>query len=287
LFPDDSDCGYHEQQTLHPDKKQKKDDGDKHFLRNYPDLIFPNYSEYYSSQGSPSAGRLLMNAAVDTACMRKETKRIMIDAILAEDQRMRRHPGEYSFTDERQTLATCIELIKEYSAMPGYRDYKKIYDEKKYFNEGTLKLGNTEVGYIVGEVIDYVTPSLDLERIIDRFVKAIAIVETYRSKDNFINAWNENIFHNAREYADIRFLYLGWDLKTYIGCDTNLKSKEETAMVTVCEQFNRQQLERFWDKAWNTVRALLLVDCLRTWAFDYRICPYITGPFDFTFTNEN
>lgn len=58
-------------------------------------------------------------------------------------------------------------------------------------------------------------PSLDLERIIDRFVKAIAVVETYRSKDGFIYVWNENIFifHNAGEYLDIRFFYLGWDLK--------------------------------------------------------------------------
>jgi hypothetical protein len=75
---------------MHSNKKHKKID--EQFLHDYPaDLIFPNYSEH--SNRFNSIRKLLIT--VETLYTRKQTKRLMIDAILKENQQMIGHPGEY------------------------------------------------------------------------------------------------------------------------------------------------------------------------------------------------
>jgi hypothetical protein len=99
----------------------------------------------------------------------------------------------------------------------GYEKFKKDWDNGEYYGEGNLlRNPNIKVGDFIGEVIDYICPYLEVEQIIDPFIKAIAIIETYQMKDAFLDAWNE-FFHNSPDQSDCRFVYFGYVQDRYIG----------------------------------------------------------------------
>jgi hypothetical protein len=273
LYFDDCDCGFEEELLLQSAKKHKDT-----FLLDYPTLIFPKYKDYTTGAtmefwrlGSPPPTKAQQKSLMITAVKDKMRHMMMWD-----------QQGDYS--EELKVLEKCLMLLEEFHSMPGYEFYKKMFDEKRYYQDGKLRWGNFEVGNIVGEVTDYVTPSPEIEGIIDPFVKAIAVVEKYETSDGFLEAWNGGgIFKHKGENANARFLYLGRRFKMYIGRDTKLsKEGQETAMERVSYRCDTQGLVQFWDNAWNTVKAMLIIDCLHSWSYNYHISR-LTGPFDFDF----
>jgi hypothetical protein len=269
LFRHDCDCGFDEQLLLQAVKKCKES-----FLQDYPTLIFPKY-KYYTKGTWAEFQRL------GSLTTKAQQKSLMIKAITDEMRHLMLDQQD-DCSEEWKVLEKCLILLKEYHSMPGYTSYKKAFDEKRYYQHGKLRWGNFEVGNIVGEVTEYVTPSPNIERIIDPFIKAIAVVEKYETLDRFLEAWNGGVFKNKGEHANVRFLYLGQRLKMYIGCDTKLSQGEETVMERVSCQCDTQGLVRFWDNAWNAVKAMLIIDCLHSWSYNYLISS-LTGPFDFGF----
>jgi hypothetical protein len=66
-------------------------------------------------------------------------------------------------------------------------------------------------------LLDYVSPSRAVEGIISKYVKAIVIVETWKTEDKFLEEWNNRIFKTVGEKLDERFVYLGWTMNVYLG----------------------------------------------------------------------
>jgi hypothetical protein len=210
----------------------------------------------------------------------KEKKEIMVKRLLEEKIQVK---GDEEGID---ILNACLELINDYNTK-GYRHFKRCYDEGTYYKKGHLFKGNNIVGRCVGEVTDYVSPSLEIEGMIDNYIKAIAIVEIWQTEDAFIFDWEENVFGGARDLSEKRFIFMGWVLNRYIGWNTNsVKIQHDCGKVDWFLQFDRRRLSIFWNKAWNTVKAMLIVDCLDSWACDYFISPVLTPAFHFGLFDE-
>lgn len=127
---------------------------------------------------------------------------------------------------------------------------------------------------LAGEVTDFVCPSRELERIIDLFIKAVAIVETWRTEEDFIHVWDE-FFQGKPDRSDAKFVYLGWKFEKYIGWnDCFVKNQNYVRQVFL--QFHRDHKI--------TVKALLIIDCLDVWAY-HHFGSYgtIDESFDFCF----
>jgi hypothetical protein len=93
---------------------------------------------------------------------------------------------------------------------------------------------------------------LEVKQIIDPFIKAIAIVKTYKSKDEFLDAWNE-FYHNSADQLDCRFVYFGYVQDRYIGWNSPFNKKINRDSQRFVQLTNRQ-LGKNWDL------------CLMVWA---------------------
>lgn len=83
--------------------------------------------------------------------------------------------------------------------------------------------------------------------------------------------------------SEDRFVYLGYQFEEYIGWNSPFGIKTNTCFQLHC-QFNTFKLEQFWEKAWITVKGLLIMDCLNIWAHDrFTSRGLTTDPFDFGF----
>jgi hypothetical protein len=90
--------------------------------------------------------------------------------------------------------------------LPGYRTMKRSWDDGSFCG-GKLKQRNMKVGNIVGEVVDFISPSVDVKRIIDKYVEAIAVVETWGTEEQFVEAWENDVFGGEyNEMAGIRYV---------------------------------------------------------------------------------
>jgi hypothetical protein len=256
LFPDNCDCGFDFEEKLRRAKQIWLERERMIFLSEYPWIVFPPYKTY--NQGS-----LLF--FLGPSPTRSERNKIILEE-LKEFRSTLQRPTIYSWVDEDKWRITdiCVDLIHEYNWM-GYKEFKKDWDSDRYYGEGKLlRNPNLKVGDIVGEVIEYVSPSLQIEGIIDPFVKAIAIVETFQSKDGFIDAWNE-FFQGSHELSDSRFVYFGYVQDRYIGWNNPFDREKNSASQSFVQLTNRK-LGQFWDRAVMTVKALLVIDCLKAWA---------------------
>jgi hypothetical protein len=198
----------------------------------------------------------------------------MIEEIAREKLRLvRLNEGKQtlSHVEGWDILNEMLLMIKEYYKPPGYRTMKKSWDEGSFFKGGKLTKGNFKVGNIIGEVVDFISPSVEIERIIDKYVKAIAVVETWRTEDRFVEAWENNVFGgDYNERSDVRYVYLGWKMVKHIGVDHPVTSDNEldSRMVTHTAQFTRSMLSKFWNRAVLTVKAMLILDCLDMCAYN-------------------
>jgi hypothetical protein len=194
--------------------------------------------------------------------------------------------------EEEEVVDICLELAHDYNAC-GYKKFKKDYDIKSFNSQGRLLEGSdgARIRVAVGEVTDYVSPSKEVEGIIDKYVKAIAIVETWKTEDSFLKDWNDTVFTGVGEKSNDRYIYMGWNMKTYFGWNMRqleLNDEEEQSeigrMEAVSMQFDQRTLSAFWKKAWNTVRALQLIDRINEWALDHARNPVAwRKPFVFSF----
>jgi hypothetical protein len=220
----------------------------------------------------------------------KETKEVMIRAIAMEKMRLMRFPdGLKDYWKEWEILNEMLVMVKEYHSPPGFKSMKRAWDNGSFCREGRLKRGNMQVGHIIGEIVDFVSPSVDVERIVNKHVKAIAVVETWRTEERFIKAWETDVFKGEkRERADIRYIYLGWQLMKYIGIDNPLTEENEgdSHMFAKSVQFDRSKLGMFWNRAVITLNAMQIVDCLYVWAYN-QILSGIERPFLFGWENRN
>jgi hypothetical protein len=160
---------------------------------------------------------------------------------------------------------------------------KRRWDSGTFCRNGRLKKGNCVVGNIIGEVVDFVAPSVEVERIVEKHVKAIAVVETWKTKENFLHAWENGVFGGeTSDKTHSRYIYLGWKLSKKIGIDHPVTeaNEKDSRLLQHSVQFDFRRLGRFWDKAWDTVKAMLLVDCLDMWAFN-RLVSGIDRDFNF------
>jgi hypothetical protein len=260
LFPDDCDCGFEEEEEQRQAARRVRLAIErKQFLAEYPSIIFPSYKIYKESNGR--LGFCLLGSPPTWSERNK-----MITDELMRFQKTLRKPTILDWTHEKEWRATemCLRIVHEYNFL-GYREFKNNWDSGNFYGEGRLlRNHNIGDGDFIGEVMSYVCPSLELERIIDPFVKAIAIIETYRNKDSFIDAWND-FFHNSPEQCNSRFVYLGYVQDRYIGWNSPFVKKQNCARQKFVQLTNRQ-FERFWDEAVMTVKALLVIDCLKEWA---------------------
>lgn len=141
---------------------------------------------------------------------------------------------------------------------------------------------NVGIDDFVGEVTEFVCPNKELERIIDPFTKAIAIVETWMTEDDFITAWND-FFEGKSDSSDARFVYLGWKFEKYLGWNGRFVKNQNNVKQVFC-QFSSYRLAQFWNRARNTVKALLVMDCIDFWAYrQFRSSGLVDEPFDFSF----
>ena len=62
-----------------------------------------------------------------------------------------------------------------------------------------------------------ISPRFDVEEVVCQFLKAVAIVDTWPSEDEFLKAWNEDVFKGAADGALDRYTYLGWTHDAYVG----------------------------------------------------------------------
>jgi hypothetical protein len=309
LFPEDdcADCEYDESILLtRPAARQRKvleqDDHNtssvrkcenlfnKSFLMAYPGNVYPPFNKQYSDWRQRSGG-----------ITSGEPKKVVMSTLVAEKKRFLANRLEiksaYDYStyvvsgtkgEDEDIVDICLELAYDYDAC-GYGKFKFDFDHSIFYDHGRLVKGNYSVGskFVVGEVLDYVTPSREIEGIIDKYVKAIAIVETWQTEENFLENWEENVFNKVGDNSDNRFVYLGWTMNRYLGWNTpNITEQKELEALgkeTLCKQFNTVTLSRFWKKAWNTVKALLIMDCLNNWAIDWIRDPIGTKLFDFGF----
>lgn len=195
--------------------------------------------------------------------------------------------------EEEELLDICLELAHDYNAS-GYRKFKSDYDDDNFYSRGRLVQGNINKttggqAVFVGEVFDCVSPDRDIEGIIDKFIKAIAIVETWETEDKFLEAWDRDVFKHVGDRSDNRFVHLGWQMNKYLGWNTPaLTEKERYNLVkkVLFQQFDHRSLSKFWKIAWRTVKALLIMDCINKWAIDFVSDPDGTEPFDFGFDED-
>jgi hypothetical protein len=245
-------------------------------------MIFRFYKEYYQQTRNPCTMPMMVSLPGPMPSI-TENRMIVLEALMGARSRL----GPYGILrttkdSERELLDKCLVLASEYS-FQGYKKFKKDWDDRCYYDKGMLKRScNLMVDDFVGEVTEYVAPLLDIERIIDPYVKAIAIVETWRGESDFVEAWNV-FFKGEHEMSNARFVYLGYSFDKFIGCNHPFVKHDNSARQVFC-QFTYHQLGRFWEKAWMTVKALLIMDCLEVWANDRFTRSGIFGEtFDFDF----
>jgi hypothetical protein len=225
------------------------------FIRNYPISIFRHYNRYMKGNEDGIMWWGLRTGPPPTV---SKTKDKMIEAIAREKMRLIRipvdQPNEY-WREQWDILNECLVMIKEYHNPPGYRMVKRRWDEGSFCNQGTLKKGNESLGYIIGEVVDFVSPSVEVERIVEKHIKAIAVVETWKTKERFIEAWETGVFGGkTSERALVRYIYLGWRLTENIGLDSPVlthANERDSRLLQNSVQFDRCKLGNFRDKAWN------------------------------------
>jgi hypothetical protein len=271
------DSGYEEQQRSSGIRRKNAgvdDRSDIEFLRQYPSFFFPYYNEYMMGDVDRQLSPIMLSRKKD----------LILHEIAQERMRLKRLTGRLDeYWKEWDVLNECIVMLKEYDSPPGYKSVKSSWDSCSFFKDGKLRKGNMMVGNIVGEMVDFVTPSIDVERIIDKYVKAIAVVETWRTKERFIEAWVMDVFRGERsERANIRYIYLGWRMRNYIGIDNPVMEGESGGgMMHVSVQCDTHRLSMFWEHALITLKAMLIMDCLDSWAETRLSSSSIVRPFKF------
>jgi hypothetical protein len=310
LFPEDCDCDFDEINpkvtTTNTTKKKNKfiitnEDDERgrsnaaaqennqgfdnaSFSMDYKSLIFPPYKEYTVTKKNDPTMRFWLLQLPPTT---DELKHTIVEALQAKKRAVLQEYAEdgnifYGVDPRLYILDTCLELVYDYNLL-GYKKFKKDFDGGLYFNEGALQRSlNVGIDDFVGEVTEFVCPSRELERIIDPFTKAIAIVETWNTENDFVEAWND-FFGGKPDLSNARFVYLGWKFENYLGWDGRFV-KGENNVRQEFSQFNNLILRRFWNRARNTVKALLIMDSIEVWAYyRFRSCGLISEPFDFSF----
>jgi hypothetical protein len=208
----------------------------------------------------------------------KMRKEVIIHNLLKERKRLANN------SDAAYILNVCLELVHDYDCC-GYKKFKKDFDEGKYYDQGRLYKGNEVVGKIIGEVSEYVSPVVDVERIIDKYIKAIAILERWKTVDDFIYDWDGNVFTGLllnEKTAHERFLFTGFVLNRYIGWENNSVAElHDCGLIMEFQQVTTGTITRFWNKARMTVQAMSIVDRLDDWSYYY-----FDTPFDFDLNDD-
>jgi hypothetical protein len=169
-----------------------------------------------------------------------------------------------------------------------------MWRTKKYFVGNVVhhvKQGGS-VKFVVGEETNMISPRLDVEEIVCRFLKAVAILDTWPTEDEFLKGWNEDVFKGACDAALDRYTYLGWRHDEYVGWrwESDGGELEESRRWA---QMNTYWLSQCYDYASVLVEAMTLMDDLIPWtkrALEYS-CGlktfFILHPFDFGFKLQN
>jgi hypothetical protein len=276
FIPNDCDCGYNDEQSLlHLKKKQRKNEDDS-FLEEYPSTIFSAYTLFN--------GKRLSND-LDT----DEVKDFAMDYLV----RLWTKKSSFGLRD-RAVLKTCIALAVDYD-FKGFHKFRTDWHDQMY-GRGELKTirrldvvqNESVIVECVGEERDIITPSREVEEVICKFVKSVATVETWRTRDNFIDTWNKTYFPGLSNYSIRRYVCLGWRRNCYVGWDWGSNGGEviERREFVMLDSF---RFGKYWDEAYDCVRALLIIDALLKWALDgvrsgwtQKVYEY-TRPFDIGF----
>jgi hypothetical protein len=186
--------------------------------------------------------------------------------------RLWKRKGNFTCRD-REVLKTCIALAVDYD-FKGFKKFQRDWHCRSY-GKGTLETirrldvvqNESVIVECVGEERDVITPSKEVEEVICKFVKSVATIETWRTKNDFVDAWNDKYFQGVRENSIKRYVCLGWKRNCYVGwdwCSEDGKVVERRQFVML----DSVKLGRYWDEAWDCVRAQLIIDALLKWAFD-------------------
>jgi hypothetical protein len=113
------------------------------------------------------------------------------------------------------------------------------------------------------------TPSSEVEEVLCKFVKSIATVETWSDRNKFIDIWNDMHFPGKLEFSLQRYIRLGWKPEDYVGWDWVLGNKNRLVKEHLSfVHLDSVRLGYYWDKAWDCVKALLIMDALVNWVTD-------------------
>ena len=199
---------WHSDAAAHQENNQGFDDAS--FSMDYKSLIFPPYKDYMVTKKNDPAMHFYLLQPPPTT---EELKHTIVEALQvarrAVLQEYAKDGNIYYVIDlHLDILDTCLVLVHDYNLL-GYKKFKKDFDGGVYFAKGTLQQSlNVSIDDFVGEVTEFVCPSRELERIIDPFTKAIAIVEMWRTENGFVEAWNE-FFGGKPDSSDARFYLFG------------------------------------------------------------------------------
>jgi len=157
----------------------------------------------------------------------------------------------YLDEEERINMMMCRELLTV-----GYRHIKQKMDR------GDVPLGNLRYGSAwtfvrVGPMTEFVAPDDDVEMMWCWNQKAIEIIEKWPTFDDFYDVWNGVLGRDAdiwdrtivvREYNSVDYGHLD-----------NYPVKPMTRFVNL----DRNQLEKYWTKAYERVKSLKRIDELK------------------------
>jgi len=166
-------------------------------------------------------------------------------------------------SEDVDKLHLLLDLAVDYNCS-GYSKFLNDWEEWNYFCGKIENIQRGTINFHVGEEKTFLAPRSDIEEIICRFVKAVGVVETWESEEDFLYDW-ESIFEGVAEDSVQRFCYLGWVDDYYYGwrMEGN-KIKQSRKFVAL----DTREFKRYWDKAWKLVEAMRLMDNLVLWGFN-------------------
>ena len=108
----------------------------------------------------------------------------------------------------------------------------------------------------IGPVSDYITPDEDVERFSCWNQKAIEIIDRWPTFDDFYDVWN-GVLNNALPWDNIIIV------REYKSGDYVVRDRYPCYLTTYFVTLDREQLEKYWARASERVKALKTIDTLR------------------------
>lgn len=153
--------------------------------------------------------------------------------------------------EDRVQLIMCRELLTF-----GYKDVKDKMDRGE-IPLGDLHYGSASTFVQVGPVTEFVAPRLDVERMWCWNQKAVDIIDRWPTFDDYYDVWNGVLGRNADTWEKTIIV------REYSSSDHGYKHKYCAYPVTSILTLDRDQLEKFWNKASERVEALRRIDELK------------------------